>query len=92
MPHQSQPKDQGPQIKNDRVYEKLREKGDSKEKAARVANAQAARGGANPAKGGKATPYEDWSRADLYAKAQKIGVDGRSKMTKDQLIHALRNH
>ena len=32
-------KDHGNQIKNDEAYEKLREKGESKGKAARIANA-----------------------------------------------------
>lgn len=92
MPRKDQPKDHGPQIKDDRVYEALRDQGESKEKAARIANAQARTGGASAAKGGKAPAYEDWSRDDLYAKARDIGIEGRSKMTKDQLIHALRNH
>lgn len=34
-------KDHGPQIKDDATYEALRDKGMSKEKAARIANAQA---------------------------------------------------
>jgi Rho termination factor, N-terminal domain len=36
------------------------------------------------------TPYEQWTRADLYARAQELGVDGRSTMSKQQLIKALR--
>lgn len=82
----------GPQIKNPETYEKLREKGASKEKAARIANAQAATGNASSAKGGRHAPYEEWSRDDLYDKARQIGIDGRSKMTKDQLIDAIRHH
>ena len=34
--------DHGPQIKDDALYEKLRDAGNSKEKAARIANAKAA--------------------------------------------------
>jgi hypothetical protein len=35
-------KDHGPSVKDDELYEKLREEGESKEKAARIANAKAA--------------------------------------------------
>lgn len=86
-------KDHGPQIKDDATYEALRAQGAGKEKAARIANARAARAGTpdDPSvKGGKAPPYERWSRDDLYAKAKEIGIGGRSKMSKGQLIDALR--
>ena len=43
-------------------------------------------------KGGEADPYEEWTRDDLYDQAQKIGIEGRSKMDKGELIEALRNH
>lgn len=85
-------KDHGPQIKNDDTYEALRDKGASKEKAARIANAQAKTGNASSAKGGRHGRYEDWNRAALYNKARQIGIEGRSRMSKDQLIDALRNH
>ncbi|MGB0497668.1 MAG: DUF7218 family protein [Rubricella sp.] len=85
-------KNHGPTIKDDDVYQALREDGASKEKAARIANAQA-RSDRNPAKkGGEADAYEDWTKADLYDRAQEIGIEGRSDMTKDALIEALRNH
>ena len=81
-----------PSIKKADTYEALRDQGASKEKAARIANAQA-RDDMHPSnKGGKAPPYEDWSKKELYARAQEIGVDGRSDMRKDQLVKALRNH
>ena len=84
-------KDHAPQIKDPETYEALREDGASKEKAARIANAKAA--GQHPAeKGGKAPPYEEWTKDDLYAQAQKVGIEGRSDMTKDELIAALRDH
>lgn len=85
-------KDHGPQIKNDDTYEALRDKGESKEKAARIANAQAKTHNQSSAKGGRHGRYEDWSRDALYDKAKQVGIDGRSKMNKDQLIDALRNH
>lgn len=37
------------------------------------------------------TPYEQWTRADLYERAQELDVDGRSTMSKKQLIDALRS-
>ena len=42
--------------------------------------------------GGKSPPYEDWTKEELYDRAQEIGIEGRSDMTKDQLIEALRDH
>ena len=84
-------KDPGPSIKDDELYEKLRDEGMSKEKAARIANAKA--GGDTPmTSGGQAPPYEDWTKEDLYERAQEIGIDGRSEMDKAALIEALRNH
>ena len=85
-------KDHGPQIKDDKTYEALRKKGESKEKAARIANAKA-----NPEmhpseKGGHSPKYEDWTVDDLQKRAGEIGIEGRSKMKKDQLIRALRDH
>lgn len=90
-------KNHGSQIKNDEVYEAVRAKGASKQKAARIANAQAKSKGSggksdSSAKGGKHGRYEDWSRGDLYQKARNVGIEGRSKMNKGQLIDALRNH
>lgn len=83
------PKDHGPTIKDDERYEKLREQGVSKEKAARIANTPRSQAGK---KGGKSPKYEEWSRDDLYEKAREVGIEGRSKMKKDALIDALRHH
>ncbi len=82
----------GKQIKNDSVYEALINQGNSKEKSARIANAQA-----NPEmhpskKGGKAQPYESWTKAELYKRAQTLTINGRSNMNKAALIEALRSH
>lgn len=76
----------GKQIKNDKQYEKLRDEGMSKSKAARIANTKN-----SGEKGGKAKKYEDRSKEDLYQEAKKIGIEGRSEMSKEQLIKALRN-
>lgn len=43
-------------------------------------------------KGGKAKPYEEWTKKELYNKTKMIGIDGRSKMNKGELIDALRNN
>jgi hypothetical protein len=69
----------------------VRKSGASKEKAARIANAKA--GGGNPSKkGGKASTYEDQTKEQLQKKAADVGIEGRSKMNKGELIRALRNH
>jgi hypothetical protein len=84
-------KDHGPSVKDDRLYERLREEGESKEKAARIANAKA--GGENVSeKGGESGSYEDWNKEDLEDRAAEIGIEGRSDMSKDELIEALRSH
>lgn len=84
-------KNHGPTIKDDALYSELRKQGESKEKAARIANAKAA--GMQPSKkGGKAPPYEEWTKQQLYDRAREIGIDGRSSMNKRQLIKALRKH
>ncbi|WP_299815833.1 Rho termination factor N-terminal domain-containing protein [uncultured Roseibium sp.] len=80
-----------PSIKNEDTYEALREEGYSKEKSARIANAQANDTQAPSKKGGKAKPYEDWTRDELYERAKELEVEGRSKMDKADLISALRN-
>ncbi len=82
-------KDHGPSVKDDEQYEALREQGASKEKAARIANSSRSASGK---KGGSAPAYEDWSKDDLTERAAAIGIEGRSNMTKEELIAALRNH
>jgi len=80
-----------PSIKDEATYEALREDGASKEKAARIANAQANSNMDPSEKGGKAPPYEEWTKDDLYNRAQELDIKGRSDMTKDALIDALHN-
>ncbi|HBG20851.1 MAG TPA: Rho termination factor [Desulfobulbaceae bacterium] len=75
-------------IKNEKQYQALREKGMSKEKAARIANSSRKAS----QKGGLSKKYEEWSKTDLLNKAKEIGIEGRSKMKKNELIDALRNH
>ena len=81
-----------PSIKNEDVYQALRKDGASKEKAARIANAEANDHQHPGKKGGTAARYEDWSRDELYERAREIGIDGRSEMNKEELIAVLRNH
>ena len=85
-------KNHGSSIKDDETYESLREDGASKEKAARIANAKANDDQHPSEKGGKQPPYEDWTKEELYDRAQELDIDGRSDMDKDALIDALRNH
>lgn len=79
-------------IKDEKAYKSLREDGASKEKAARIANAQANDRQHPSEKGGKQPPYEDWAKDALYDRAQELGIEGRSDMDKDALIDALRSH
>lgn len=82
-------KNHGPQIQDDNRYEALRDQGYSKEKAARIANTSRTAAGK---RGGYSPRYEQWTRDDLYQKAQEVGITGRSKMNKQELIKALRHH
>jgi len=69
-------------INNEAQYEALLDEGMSKEKAARIANTE------NPDTDSR--PYEERTRTELYKTARKAGIEGRSKMDKEQLIAALR--
>jgi len=80
-------KDHGPSIKNDQQYEALRDQGMSKEKAARISNSPDA-----SKEGGSASNYEERTKKELYNLAQQIDIEGRSKMTKNELIKALRDY
>lgn len=79
-------KDHGPSVKDDEQYEALRDQGASKEKAARIANSSN-----SGEKGGSQPPYEEWTVEELTDRAAELGIGGRSKMDKDELIEALRN-
>lgn len=83
----------GPSIKDPELYEKLREEGNSKEKAARISNAAAAEGRSEIGRrGGEATDYDDRTKDQLLERARELDIEGRSKMKKSELIDALRNH
>ncbi|KQN26606.1 Rho termination factor [Sphingomonas sp. Leaf33] len=80
-------KDHGPQIKDGKLYEDLLDDGMSKEKAARIANAKAAGTLKHDS-----THLEDRTKADLYEEAKRIGIEGRSGMSKQALAEAIRGH
>ncbi len=83
----------GPEVKDDELYERLREEGNSKEKSARIANQAAAEGRSEVGRrGGRADAYDDWTVEQLYERAQELEIEGRSDMDKDDLIEALRSH
>jgi hypothetical protein len=73
-----------PSIKNQKMYQELREQGNSEQKSARIANAVAARGG-------ESGSYDDWSVAELKKRAKEIGLSGYSGLNKKQLVSKLRN-
>ena len=86
-------RDPGPSVKDSRVYEALREEGNSKEKSARIANAGAGSSRRKvAAKGGSSGSYDDWTLEQLRKRASELGIEGRSSMKKSQLVDALRHH
>jgi len=86
-------RDPGPSVKDEDLYEALREEGNSKEKSARIANAAAnSSRGEVGSKGGRSGSYEDWTVEELRDRARELDIDGRSSMTKDELVRALRDH
>ena len=86
-------KDHGPSVKDDEQYEALRREGASKEKAARIANASANTSRSEVGrKGGEGGDYEERTKDELYDKAKQVGIEGRSNMSKSELINALRSH
>jgi hypothetical protein len=80
-------------IKDPKLYEELRDDGASKEKAARIANAAAARGRSSVGrKGGKSGDYDDWTVSHLRSRAKELGISGYSGKKKSELVSMLRNH
>jgi hypothetical protein len=83
----------GPSIKDAEQYDALRDEGMSKEKAARISNASANEGRSKVGRrGASSEDYEDRTKAELRDKARQVGIEGRSTMSKGELIDALRNH
>ena len=79
-------------LKDPELYEELRKDGASKQKAARISNT-AARDGRKKVgeRGGVAGSYDDWTVAELRARAKELGISGYSGKRKAQLIDMLRN-
>ena len=90
MPGRKSP---GPSVKDKELYQELRDEGNSKEKSARIANEAASSSRSKVGrKGGESGSYDDWKVDDLRKRAGEIGIEGRSKMTKGELVKALRDH
>lgn len=86
-------KDHGPSVKDDEVYEAIRREGGSKEKAARIANAASNEGRSSVGeRGGHAEDLDDRTVDELQQRARELGIEGRSDMTKRELVDAIRNH
>ena len=86
------PRGKNSPLKDPELYEELRSDGASKQKAARISNAAAAKGrSAVGRKGGTSGSYEDWTVDELKKKAKEIGLTGYSSKRKADLISELRN-
>jgi hypothetical protein len=86
------PEKSNPSLKDPKLYEELREDGASKQKAARISNAAAKRGRSDVGRsGGESGSYEQWTVAELRARAKELGQTGYSKKTKAELIESLRD-
>ncbi len=80
-------------LKDPKLYEELRDEGNSKEKSARISNAIAARGAKSVGrKGGESGSYDDWTVSDLRKRAKELGMSGYSGKKKAELIGLLRHH
>ena len=83
----------GPSIKDPEQYEALRRQGASKERAARIANESASSSRSTVGRrGGRARDLDDRTVDQLRKRARELGIEGRSKMNKRQLLTAIRNH
>lgn len=69
-------------------FQTLLDKGLSREKAARILNAEAA----DDAIIGEPEVYEDWSDDELFARAGELEIEDRQGMSRDELIAAIRQN
>ena len=90
--------------KDEDMYESIKEssldrgldEGRAQEMAARTVNKQRRQEGRTPNKttqgtGNPRKKYQDRTRDELYNIAKQRNISGRSKMTKDELVEALRD-
>ena len=90
MPGKKKP---GPSVKDDEVYEAIRDEGGSEEKAARIANASANSSREKVGRqGGQSGSYDDWTVQDLRKRAKELGLSGYSGKKKSDLVAMLRDH
>jgi hypothetical protein len=83
----------GASVKDDEVYEALRREGASKEKAARIANESAGSSRAEVGqRGGEAEDLDERTVEELRDRARELGIEGRSDLSKSELVDAIRNH
>ena len=68
------------------LYEAVQRRGAGPITAARIALAQ----GNGPEDGTPRSPYDRRTRKELYERARELGIAGRSRMTRSELIEALR--
>lgn len=86
------PRNKTPQLKDPELFDRLREDGASKEKAARISNAAAKEGRDTIGRrGGKADDYDDRTVPELRARAKELGLTGYSNKRKAELIRLLRD-
>ena len=82
-----------PELKDEKLYEKLRDEGNSKEKSARISNAAAREGRSDVGRrGGESGSYESWTVEELKDRAKELDLHGYSDKRKDELISMLREH
>ena len=72
-------------------FEKVGDHWEPKEKKG-PSDKQAAKSGSNARKGGRTAAGVDAnaSKSHLYETAKRLGISGRSRMTKDELVEAIR--
>jgi len=71
-----------PIVKVGDQYQALRREGKSKPKTRPRGKAVE--------RGGKVPSYDEWTKAELEERANQVGIEGRSEMTKAELVTALR--
>ena len=85
-------------VKDRPLYKALRNEGIGKKKAVRVANAIGNGSTTKPTTGNsskrtrRSVDYENRTKTELLDRARKNKISGRSAMSKNQLIKALRRH